>query len=96
MKLYCKDNGHSYGAIGVKTPLIDKNGHQLRVGDVVILRNKSNQWSKLRFVAYDYRTKNYYIMGNYQGGNDFECEFAISHEMLSDGFGIGNVYYAKG
>lgn len=96
MKLYCKDNSHEYGVIGVKTPLIDKGGHQLRVGDVVVLRNKINQWSRLRFVAYDYRAKNYYIIGNYQNSNDFEYELAICHEELSEGFGIGNVYYTKG
>lgn len=96
MKLYCKDNSHEYGVIGIKTPLVDINAHQLYVGDVVILRNKSCKWSKLRFVAYDYRTRNFYIMGNHQESNDFEYELVICHEELSEGFCIGNVYYSKG
>lgn len=96
MKLFCKDNSHEYGVIGVKTPLVDKNAHQLCIGDVVVLRNKACKWSKLRFVAYDYRTRSYYIMGNYQDSEDFEYELAICHDELSEGFGIGNVYYMKG
>lgn len=96
MKLYCKDNSHEYGAIGVKTSLVDKNAHQLSIGDVVVLRNKTCDWSRLRFVAYDYRTKHYYIMGNYQNSEEFEYELLIRHEELHEGFGIGNVYYTKG
>lgn len=95
MKLLCKDNGISYGVIGTKTSLRDKRNNVLSVGDVVVLRNKKSAWSKLRFVAYDYQTQSYYIMGNHQNSDDFEYVLVINHEVLSEGFGIGNVYCVK-
>lgn len=96
MKLYCDDNCMSYGAIGVKTNLCDIDGNELYVGDVVMLRHKKSNWAKLRYVAYDYRSKSFYIMGNYFNNDQFECKLMIRHGVLAEGFGIGNVYYRKG
>lgn len=95
MKLYCKDNDYQYGIVGTKTSLIDKNGVPLFVGDVVILSLKDRKWSKMRFVAYDNDFGIPYIMGNYFGIPEYEIELVVRHDMLKEGFGIGNVYYTK-
>lgn len=95
MKLYCKDNGISYGVIGKRTPLSDKDNNTLFVGDVVIMRHKASSHEKICFVAYDHQTDRCYIMGNFLNNPGFEYELAISHEKLHKGFRIGNVGYTN-
>lgn len=95
MKLICTDGGCECGSVGTPTPLKDKNGEPLEVGDVVLLKNKLSAWSKLRFVAYDTLHDRYYIIGDYLDSGIYDIELAIGNEVLSEGFGIGNVYYKE-
>lgn len=95
MELYCADNGFTFGVVGAETPLHDKFGVGLCVGDVVLLRDKTTMWSKLRFVGYDGDHDKNYIMGAYIDADRYDVELAVSHKRLSEGFGIGNVRYIK-
>lgn len=96
MKLFCEENCTGYGAIGVKAPICDIHGADLHVGDVVLLKDKLSQWSKLRFVACDTRINKYYVMGAYFEPERYEIELEISHKVLPVGFRIGNVCYSYG
>lgn len=97
MKLFCKNNGFQYGTVGTDTNLQDKNREPLSVGDVVILKKKGHKWSKVRFVAQDPCANRFYVMGTYLESEveKYDVELAIKHNRLSEGFGIGNVYYTK-
>lgn len=96
MKLICTDGGHEYGVVGTLTPLKDKNGEPLEVGDVVLLKSKVSSWSKLRFVAYDTLYNRHYVMGYCLDDGNYDIELAIGNEVLSEGFCIGNVCYTEG
>lgn len=95
IKLYCKDNGQQYGIVGTETSLKDINGTSLFVGDVVILKRKDCKWSKMRFVAWDEKCCVPYVIGDYFEMPEYDFELVVRHNMLEEGFGIGNVYYVK-
>lgn len=99
MKLYCSENNRSYGFVGTLTGQTDRNGNYLHVGDVVIIKSKKYKWSKMRFVAYDEEHNKFYVMGAYIddkiNSSDYDIEIVVHYNSLTEGFGIGNVYYTK-
>lgn len=95
MQLYCFGSSRTFGTVGDETPLCDKWGYPLFVGDVVLLTHKKTKRSHLRFVARDATTLQYYIMGNYYDNNEFEYELKISHNELNEWFRLGDIRYAN-